>query len=110
MVSTNGVRLGKGLGYAELEWAILYLHGMVSDKTVVMTTVHDCQVFPAAELPTSLMCRHDLPVDVIVTPSRVINVTSGGNKLLGKPFEGVIWDMLRDEQLENIPILKDLKP
>ena len=110
VVSTNGVRLGKGLGYAELEWAILYSHGMVSDKTVVMTTVHDSQVLPAAELPTSLMCRHDLPVDVIVTSSRVINVTSGGNKLLGKPSQGVIWDMLRDEQLENIPILKDLKP
>lgn len=110
VVSSNGVRLGKGLGYAELEWAILYSHGMVSDKTVVITTVHDRQALPATELPTSLMCRHDLPVDVIVTPSRVINVKKSGDGKLGKPSDGVLWDLLRDEQLENIPILKDLKP
>ena len=106
VVAPNGVRLGKGKGYAELEWAILYSHGMVNDKTVVVTTVHDSQVLPTEELPLSLMCHHDLPVDIIVTPSRVINVTNR----LKKPSGGILWDLVTDEQVENIPVLKNLKP
>ena len=43
-VGVNGVRLGKGLGYAELEWAILVELGVVSERTLVLTTVHEDQV------------------------------------------------------------------
>ena len=42
-VATNGVRLGKGLGSAELEWGILVELGVVSDRTLVLTTVHEDQ-------------------------------------------------------------------
>lgn len=103
--SSNGVRLGKGLGYAELEWAILYMYGKVNRDTIVVTTVHDCQVLAENKLPTSLMCRHDLPVDLIVTPSKIINVT----KKLHKPDVGICWDLITQEQLQSIPILKTLK-
>ena len=102
----NGVRLGKGLGYAELEWAILWTLGAVSKNTIVATTVHDCQVLSTAELPTSLLSIYDLPVDIIVTPSRVINV----RRKLTKPVEGIIWDLITTEQLNEIPILKQMKP
>ena len=42
-VSPSGTRLGKGLGYGELEWGILSDLGVIDTETVVMTTVHDCQ-------------------------------------------------------------------
>lgn len=103
--SVNGVRLGKGLGYAELEWGILYTLGLVNRDTVVATTVHDCQVLSRNELPTSLMCRHDLPVDVIVTPTRIINV----REKLDKPDAGICWDLITKQQFESIPILKKLQ-
>jgi len=104
--SQNGVRLGKGLGYAELEWAIFHTLGMVSSATVVVTTVHDSQVVSSDKLPTSLMCCHDLPVDIIVTPTRIINVS----KKLTKPTGGVYWDLVTSQQIEAMPILKQLKP
>lgn len=48
---------------------------------------------------------HDLPVDIIVTPTRVINVR---NKLK-KPSNGILWDMITENYLKNIPILSQLK-
>lgn len=103
--STNGVRLGKGLGYAEIEWAIFYEKSMVNQETIVITTVHDCQVLLPEELPVSMQRTHDLPVDIIVTPTRVINVR---NKLK-KPSNGILWDMITENYLKNIPILSQLK-
>lgn len=104
--SPNGVRLGKGLGYAELEWAIFHTFGMVSTETVVITTVHDAQVVPPDQLPTSLVCCHDLPVDIIVTPTRIINVS----QKLKKPTGGVHWELVSAQQIQDMPILKQLKP
>lgn len=103
--SYNGVRLGKGYGYAELEWAILYLAGAVTKKTLVVTTVHDNQVLNKRRMPLSLMSKHDLPVDIIVTPTRVISV----RKRLRKPTCGVLWDMLTDERIKEIPILSAVR-
>jgi len=101
----NGVRLGKGLGYAEIEWGILYTMKAVHKNTIVATTVHDCQLLKEDELPVSMLSLHDLPVDIIVTPTRVINV----RKRLPKPSEGILWDLITVEQLENIPVLKALQ-
>lgn len=39
-----GFRIGKGEGYADLEYAMMAAMGAVSDSTVVVTIVHDCQV------------------------------------------------------------------
>lgn len=39
-----GCRIGKGEGYADLEWAMMASMGAVNDSTVVVTVVHDCQV------------------------------------------------------------------
>lgn len=45
-VDRCGRRLGKGEGFADLEWAMASSnHGSaVGPDTVVVTTVHDCQV------------------------------------------------------------------
>ena len=46
--------------------------GVVTEKTLVITTVHESQIVD--DLSLDLMTVHDLPVDVIVTPKRIVNV------------------------------------
>lgn len=42
-----GWRIGKGEGYADLEYAMMVSMGAVHEGTPVVTIVHDCQVRPA---------------------------------------------------------------
>ncbi|XP_061670565.1 methenyltetrahydrofolate synthase domain-containing protein isoform X2 [Syngnathoides biaculeatus] len=99
-VSEKGFRIGKGEGFADLEYAMMASMGAVDESTVVVTVVHDCQV---VDIPEELMEKHDLTVDYILTPSRVIKT----NCLSPKP-QGIIWTKLDTEKLEKIPILKKL--
>ena len=39
-----GHRIGKGEGFGDLEFAVLAETGAVTENTVIVTTVHDCQV------------------------------------------------------------------
>ena len=75
-VTREGARLGKGEGFAELEYGILRWMGAVDDSTLVVTTVHDSQLLPSEEIPREKLLEHDVPVDVIVTPTQVVLVTS----------------------------------
>ena len=88
-VDKLGRRIGKGEGFADLEFALAASHhqAAVGQDTVVVTSVHDCQVFD--ELPPNLFQSHDVPVDIIVTPTQVIRV----EKRLAKPV-GIIWKLL----------------
>lgn len=97
-VSRNGVRVGKGGGYSEIEYGILRELGLVDDATPVVTTVHELQIVD--EVPAS---EHDLTVDSIVTPSRIIDTGRKGSRP-----RGILWDMVTDQTLERIRILKDL--
>lgn len=99
-VNVRGVRLGKGGGFAELEYAILKEVKCIDDSVKVITTVHDVQVLNR-EIPLE---PHDLVVDVIVTPSKIINVIN----TFKKP-EGIYWDLVTESMLREIPILKELK-
>ena len=103
-VDRLGHRIGKGEGFADLEFALAtecHQHAM-SDNTVVITTVHECQVF--AKLPQSLFTQHDVPVDIIVTPSEIIRVASP----LTKP-KGIIWNMLTNEKMRQVKLLQDVR-
>ncbi|XP_043993423.1 methenyltetrahydrofolate synthase domain-containing protein isoform X1 [Gambusia affinis] len=100
-VSEKGCRIGKGEGYADLEWAMMASMGAVNDSTLVVTVVHDCQV---VDIPEELIGSHDLTVDYILTPTRVIKTECK----LPKP-QGIIWTKLDAEKLEKIPILKKLR-
>lgn len=42
--SIAGYRIGKGEGYADLEFAMMMKMGAVNQNTIVAVTVHDCQV------------------------------------------------------------------
>ena len=44
LVFHTGLRIGKGEGFADLEWAMMMSMGAVTKDTIVITTVHDCQV------------------------------------------------------------------
>ena len=98
-VTLQGVRFGKGHGYFDLEWAMLYSVGAATVDTPIVAVVHDCQI-----VDTELQIMpHDTICDVIVTPTRVLHVTAPQ-----KPTTGVLWEMLAPNMLESIPPLQEL--
>ncbi len=98
-VDVRGARLGKGGGYSDLEFALAVAHGAVDDTTLVVTTVHDAQVVRRG-IP---MTPHDVPVDIVATPTRLIRMRHA----LARPA-GIRWDELSDEQLAAMPPLAAL--
>ncbi|XP_004753915.1 methenyltetrahydrofolate synthase domain-containing protein isoform X1 [Mustela putorius furo] len=100
-VSEKGWRIGKGEGYADLEYAMMVSMGAVSQGTPVVTIVHDCQV---VDIPEALLEDHDLTVDYILTPTRVI--ATGCER--PKPT-GIIWSKISSEVMGKIPILRSLR-
>ena len=100
IVNMEGVRYGKGHGYFDLEWAMFRDIGVVSEETPIITVVHDCQLVDE-EFPID---PFDTIIDIIVTPTRIINV----KKKHPKPI-GIIWDKLPKETIESIPPLKELQ-
>ncbi|KAG8508367.1 Methenyltetrahydrofolate synthase domain-containing protein, partial [Galemys pyrenaicus] len=68
-VSEKGWRIGKGEGYADLEYAMMVSMGAAGPDTPVVTIVHDCQV---VDIPEGLLEDHDLSVDYILTPTHVV--------------------------------------
>jgi len=100
VVSTDGIRFGKGHGFFDLEWAILYQSGVVDQNTPIVAFVHDYQVVDI-NLEAS---RFDTLCDVIVTPTRVISIENQQ-----KPSVGVIWDKLEPGMMEDIPLLPELR-
>jgi len=68
-VSLDGGRLGKGTGYSDQEYVILKNSGGLTPETSVVTTVHDVQI--VEKIPRD---EWDIPVDIIVTPTRIIRV------------------------------------
>jgi len=66
----NGIRLGKGGGFSDLEYAILLEAGKIDREVFTIALVHDYQVL-RQPIPYEI---HDAPVDFIVTPTRFLNV------------------------------------
>ena len=86
----DGARLGKGGGFADLEFALASAAGLIGPDTVCVTTVHELQVSAAGAIP---LTGHDVPLDFIVTPDRVIDcrrrrTAPGGRHRLGRPDRG----------------------
>ena len=68
-VDRSGARLGKGGGFSDLELAVAAEAGLVDAHTIVVTTVHALQVLDEGVVPTT---DHDIHVDLVVTPERVV--------------------------------------
>jgi 5-formyltetrahydrofolate cyclo-ligase len=98
-VSRDGVRVGKGGGYSDLELGLLVQAGLVDDDTVIATTVHPLQVL-GEELPET---EHDFRVDVVVTPDDVVETGA-----LKRP-PGILWDHLEKTKIAAVPVLARLR-
>jgi len=73
--------------------------GKIAEDVPIATTVHGVQVVD--DIPVE---PFDVPVDIIVTPTRVIRTRSRRTKP-----KGIIWDLLDPSRLEEMPILKELR-
>ena len=98
-VSREGIRVGKGGGYSEIEYGILRSLSLVDEETPVFTTIHDLQIVDDAPRE-----EYDLIVDFIFTPQKSVKIKSK----YPKP-RGIIWDKLTNEQIRKIPVLLELK-
>lgn len=96
----SGARLGKGGGFADLEFALGSAAGLIGPDVTVVTTVHPLQVLDDATIP---MTGHDVPLDVIVTPDEVIRC----RRRRDRP-RGVRWDDLSPTKIAEIPLLARL--
>jgi 5-formyltetrahydrofolate cyclo-ligase len=101
-VGEDGTRLGKGGGFSDLELAVAAEAGLVAPDTVVVTTVHELQVRRAGEIPT---VGHDVHVDVVVTPERVIECARPPRYTAPR----LRWDELTEEKIAAIPLLQRLR-
>lgn len=97
-VNHHGVRIGKGAGYSDLEVALLIEAGLVTDRTTIVAPVHDLQVLDD-EIPRG---DHDFTVDLIVTPTRVIECPRSPRPT------GLIWNDLPQAKIDAIPVLKSM--
>jgi 5-formyltetrahydrofolate cyclo-ligase len=98
-VAPDGARVGKGEGYAELEYATLRTLGRLGADTPVCTTVHDVQVVEAIPVEP-----FDVPVDLIATPTRLVPTAT--------PYPrpaGILWDRLDPARAAEMPVLAELR-
>ena len=102
-VNRQGVRVGKGGGYADLEYGLAAAAGVVHPDTPVISTVHAMQVLDE-DLPYT---QHDVPLAVVITPDAIIRCNAGGAALL-RPT-GIYWDDLDERKIRSIPLLARLR-
>jgi 5-formyltetrahydrofolate cyclo-ligase len=99
-IGLNGVRFGKGHGYFDLEWGMLFDYGLVSENTKIVALVHECQIVDQILEPD----KYDSVCDFIVTPSSVIQVQNPY-----KPKVGVVWEELQPGMIDTIPPLAEMR-
>ncbi|QLG28038.1 5-formyltetrahydrofolate cyclo-ligase [Halorarum halophilum] len=99
-VTETGGRIGKGEGYADLEFAVLTELGAADADTTVAATVHERQVV----VDDVELDAHDVPLDLICTPERTIRAERGARP------DSVDWDALGEGKLSEIPVLQRLDP
>jgi 5-formyltetrahydrofolate cyclo-ligase len=98
-VADDGGRLGKGGGFADLEFALATEAGLIGPRSICVTTVHELQLRSAGAIP---LTSHDVPVDVIITPERVIDCRDRRGP---RPRAGIQWDDLTEDKIAAIPLL-----
>ncbi|MCA1032590.1 5-formyltetrahydrofolate cyclo-ligase [Bacillus timonensis] len=97
-VHRDGRRIGKGEGYADREYAIIRELG--NPHVPVVTTVNSVQVveddFPIGS--------YDVTLDWIATEDGLIK-TDGKYE---KP-NGILWDQVTEKEMEEMPVLQEVK-
>jgi 5-formyltetrahydrofolate cyclo-ligase len=95
-VTEAGARVGKGEGFADLEFALLAEFDRVDRGTTVATTVHPMQVVPDAFVTPA---PHDVALDLVVTPDRTVETGAE------RGVAGIDWNRLPAEKRASIPVL-----
>jgi 5-formyltetrahydrofolate cyclo-ligase len=94
-VNPDGVRIGKGAGYADIELGLLTEVGAITDATTIVTTVHSLQIIDEP-LPET---QHDVRVDAIITADTIISCPR-----TRRPG-GILWSHLSADKIAAIPAL-----
>lgn len=102
-VTRGGLRMGKGHGFFDLEWAMCRRVGLADAATDVLAAVHDVQVVSTRADRDDIAADHDTVVDAIVTPTETVLVDDAPPKP-----EGIDWALLDEEEIESIPPLHAL--
>ena len=102
-VNSRGVRIGKGGGFADLEYGLAAAAGVMKPGAPVVSTVHPMQ-FLDEDLPWT---QHDVPLDIIVTIESVIRCNSG-EEAMPRP-KGIYWEDLDERKIRSIPLLVKLR-
>lgn len=121
----DGARLGKGGGFADLEYAVAAGAGLIGPGTTVVTTVHELQLRPAGTIPVT---DHDMLLDLVVTPERIIDCREADGAPPGRTetgstgtdrtrpgrgrsraAPGIRWEELTEEKIAAIPLLAELR-
>jgi len=100
-VTESGARVGKGEGFSDLEFGVLRDLGLVDEETAVATTVHERQVVADGEVAPD---AHDVPMDLVVTPDRVVETDTPHDRP-----GGVDWTEVSDEDVDEMPVLGRLR-
>jgi len=98
-VSKDGVRIGKGGGYSEIEYGILRELRLINERTPIFTSIHDFQLINSAPKED-----HDLVIDFIFTPRRTYRI----KRKYTQP-KGILWEKLTDRQIREMPVLLELR-
>ncbi|MBM7044759.1 MULTISPECIES: 5-formyltetrahydrofolate cyclo-ligase [Rhizobium] len=99
-INHEGVRFGKGHGFFDVEWGMLFKLGRITINTPAAAVVHDCQLLTEKLHPEVF----DTVADVIFTATQTIRVENPH-----KPTCGIIWDVLDPHMYETIPPLQELR-
>jgi len=100
-VNRKGARVGKGGGYSDLEFALLTEQKKIDARTPIVTSVHPLQIIDE-DIP---MTEHDIPLSAIVTPTEIIELKAS----YPRP-KGILWAMLPQEKIDDIPVLRKKVP
>jgi 5-formyltetrahydrofolate cyclo-ligase len=98
-VGLNGDRIGKGSGYFDLEFAVLGEIGSVEETTPIIAVVDEVQL--RDQLPFE---PHDVGVDWIVTPVRIIRVEDRRQRHIG-----IWWNRLEDSRLRRMRAVREVE-
>ena len=94
-----GARIGKGIGEADIVYALGRDRGFIGENTPVVVMVHHLQVIEERATREAT----DLPVDLIITPRAIRRVD-----LLGPRPRGIETAMITPDRIEAFPGLKDI--
>ena len=84
---------------------MLFSLTVVKLDTPCVALVHDCQVVNTVLQPEIF----DIVCDLVVTPTRTVDVALSEEPLVPKPTCGTLWEQLQPNMLEDIPPLRELQ-